>query len=804
VTLVVANPDTSVYTVTATLSIYPGPGNAASYQITGIPATVTPGTNYNMTVTALDANGNVATGYRGVAILAEEFGAATFAPASPYQFTAADNGSHTFTVQFTYASSGYNITVADAAVPTISGSVTPVAAAGTPTMLSPNASPGNVPIGFPFLSAFSVFVQDANGLSVVGATVTFTAPSSGASGTFSNGQNSIQVVTDSGGTAQATMTANQIAGTFNVTATLGTLSYTWTVTSIPGVPAHLTVVSGNNQSSPIDTSFANGDVAVQVTDAQGNPIQNVTVTFAAPTSGPSVNFPFSTAPTEDTLVALLEGPLVANGITGSYTVTASLGSLSTAITFTNTPGPNPVGALLEGGVLQVAAINTKFANPLLVQPIDANGNCLAQVPITFTAPSSGPSAILSASTVKSDPTTCSSQVTATANGVAGGPYNVTATSPGVPSVTFPMTNIPTGLGALSPTGGTPQTATVGKAFSTPLQVFAEDGNSNPLESQPITFTAPTSGASATLSASTVLCGLNGIATITATANNVPGSYVVTARYGSLTASFVLTNAAPVPGSLVATGGNTQSMMAGTAFGTALQATVLDQFGNPLSGVTVTFTAPTSGASATFSSSTATTNSSGVASVTATANTSVGSYLATASAGNLSATYSLSNTGGPPASLTPAGTPQATEVGTQFSVPLQVTAKDSGGNPVSGVTVNFTAPTSGASATLSAASAVTNSSGVASVTATANGIVGGYSVTAKAGSLSAAFSLTNSALSPCDVNQDGKTNVLDVQMMINEALGKLAGTNDLDGDKIVNVVDVQIVIDAALNLGCSAG
>jgi uncharacterized protein (TIGR03437 family) len=58
-------------------------------------------------------------------------------------------------------------------------------------------------------------------------------------------------------------------------------------------------------------------------------------------------------------------------------------------------------------------------------------------------------------------------------------------------------------------------------------------------------------------------------------------------------------------------------------------------------------------------------------------------------------------------------------------------------------------------------------------------------------------------SPCDVNQDGKTNVVDAQGMINEALGVASPANDLNGDGVVNGVDLQIVLNAALNLGCSA-
>jgi hypothetical protein len=54
-----------------------------------------------------------------------------------------------------------------------------------------------------------------------------------------------------------------------------------------------------------------------------------------------------------------------------------------------------------------------------------------------------------------------------------------------------------------------------------------------------------------------------------------------------------------------------------------------------------------------------------------------------------------------------------------------------------------------------------------------------------------------------VNQDGQTSVLDVQRMVNEALGKISAGNDLNGDGKVNVADIQIVIAAVLGLGCSA-
>ena len=55
-------------------------------------------------------------------------------------------------------------------------------------------------------------------------------------------------------------------------------------------------------------------------------------------------------------------------------------------------------------------------------------------------------------------------------------------------------------------------------------------------------------------------------------------------------------------------------------------------------------------------------------------------------------FSLTNTAGASASITAtSGTPQSTTVATAFANPLVVTVLDSNNNPVSGVTVTFTAP-----------------------------------------------------------------------------------------------------------------
>ncbi len=110
--------------------------------------------------------------------------------------------------------------------------------------------------------------------------------------------------------------------------------------------------------------------------------------------------------------------------------------------------------------------------------------------------------------------------------------------------------------------------------------------------------------------------------------------------------------------------------------------------------------------------------------------------------------------GPPAQMVIiSGATQTTATGAGFAQPLAVEVMDANNTPLPGVTVDFAAPGSGASAQLSDASAITGSNGIASVTARANETTGGpYTVTASVpGVTPASFSLTNIPITVYTVN-----------------------------------------------------
>jgi len=68
----------------------------------------------------------------------------------------------------------------------------------------------------------------------------------------------------------------------------------------------------------------------------------------------------------------------------------------------------------------------------------------------------------------------------------------------------------------------------------------------------------------------------------------------------------------------------------------------------------------------------------------------------------------------------------------------------------------------------------------------------------------ADTLTLSVYSACDVNRDGSTNVVDVQLQVNQALGAAACASDLNRDGSCNVIDVQRNVNAGLGGSCVLG
>jgi alpha-tubulin suppressor-like RCC1 family protein len=103
-------------------------------------------------------------------------------------------------------------------------------------------------VGSAFRRTFVVEAQTSSGAPIIGAAITFTAPSSGASGSFAGGGRVATVATDSKGIVQAPVfTANLTPGSYTVTAEADGLSVSFAMTN------------GSGQVSAISPGSANVD-----------------------------------------------------------------------------------------------------------------------------------------------------------------------------------------------------------------------------------------------------------------------------------------------------------------------------------------------------------------------------------------------------------------------------------------------------------------------------------------------------------------------------------------------------------------
>ena len=101
-------------------------------------------------------------------------------------------------------------------------------------------------------------------------------------------------------------------------------------------PSTLSTVSGQTQSSTVNTAFAQA-LRVRLLDAGGSPVAATSISFAAPSTGASATLSASSVQTDANGYAQVTA--TANGIAGTYTVTATAGALPAQFSLTNTAAP---------------------------------------------------------------------------------------------------------------------------------------------------------------------------------------------------------------------------------------------------------------------------------------------------------------------------------------------------------------------------------------------------------------------------------------------------------------------------------
>ena len=288
------------------------------------------------------------------------------------------------------------------------------------------------------------------GSPVSGAFVIFTAPATGASGTFANGTTTETDTTNASGVVTSSVfTANGTLGTDTVTASVAGVTATtnFNLTNMSGPPASITATSGSLQDAVVNTAFGAPLVAT-VLDSNQYPVSGASVTFTAPAMGASGTFANGTNMETDTTTAsgmATSSKFTANAIAGPYTVAATVGGVATAADFSLT---NVTGSLVSitatSGTPQSATVNAMFSAPLVATVVDSNQNPVSGALVTFEVPSAGASGTF-AGGVNTATTNASGVATSaafTANGSVGN-YTVTATvANGAEPANFILTNTP--------------------------------------------------------------------------------------------------------------------------------------------------------------------------------------------------------------------------------------------------------------------------------------------------------------------------------------------------------------------------
>jgi hypothetical protein len=177
--------------------------------------------------------------------------------------TLAANANCAFTVNTTGTVAG---TANNSATPTSNEAGTGSASSASLTVYTPAAASLTATagtgqsgyVGVRLTTALLANLADQFGRQISGATVTFTAPASGAGAVFSNGTNSITAQTDSGGNVSVTATANSTAGGYTVTATVGSLAASFPLTNLP--PPNFVVTTPQDvRGQPPDCTSGNGN-----------------------------------------------------------------------------------------------------------------------------------------------------------------------------------------------------------------------------------------------------------------------------------------------------------------------------------------------------------------------------------------------------------------------------------------------------------------------------------------------------------------------------------------------------------------
>ena len=592
-------------------------------------------------------------------------------------------------------------------------------------------------------SADSVlFSGFANGPDPAAQTLTIT---NAGGGTLAPVVDSIRYVTGAGGWLQAAIAKGTGTDTLSIvpaTSTLGVGSYVATVflgapkatqkpikiklTMTVDAPFAMAIDSGDAQTVTVNTAVPIKPT-VSVRDQFNNPVPGAAVTFSVTGGGGSVN-PVSAVATDAAGKARVTSWTLGTAA-GANALRAQVTGV-TPVTFNATGNPGaPAATSKTAGDTQTVTVNTAVPVRPTLRVTDQFGNPVESVTVTFAVASGGGG--LTGGTKKTDGAGLAA-VGSWTLGTVSGSNTLSATVASLAAATFGATGTPDVADSIKLNAGNNQTDTV-KATLGAYAVRVADQYGNGVPGRTVTW-AVSGGGSITPSSVTNSAG---IASATRVLGTVAGPQGATATVASLIGSPVSFSATATHGAattILKFAGDGQSATAGTPVGIAPTARVVDQNGNSVAGVNVTF-AVTGGGGSVSPTTAIATDTAGKAAVTSwTLGPVAGANndsLRASAPGLPSALFLASGLSGAAKNLVyVTGTPQTDTIGANLAA-YTVRVTDSLGNGVQGVTVTWSVTAGGGSIT---PSSLTDASGFASATRVLGTSVGVDSATASVGGL----------------------------------------------------------------------
>jgi hypothetical protein len=411
-----AGPDAPNYRYTAD-AVHPCPispatlGAGAMCMVDAAFAPVSQGSHNSAQIVITDNSGNVSGTTQSIAVtgtgivlssIAVSAGSSSLTYGSTGQFTAtgtySDNSTGDLTGQVTWASSATSVVTISTSGST-GGLATAVAVGqtnitatlgtltsnsfqltvlpGTAASISVSSGAGqSTTDGTSFGGLLVAAVKDSGGNAVANASVKFTAPSSGASGTFSNSATAYTTTTNSSGIATSlALTANSTAGSYSVTA------------AVPGVATAASFALTNVKVSTLS-----------VTESTTTLIQGQSSVFTLTVANAA-----NAGPTSGAVTIMLSVPngLTLTGLNGGATWNCNISSASCTTNAALSPGS--ISSII---VTVSVALNAQG-------PVSIGAGVSGDTAITYSAP------VLSACAISRNPSICVTDVQQIVNEALG-------------------------------------------------------------------------------------------------------------------------------------------------------------------------------------------------------------------------------------------------------------------------------------------------------------------------------------------------------------------------------------------------